>query len=65
MRNAAIDLDAAHELGIAVTGTAGSAGAAAGLSWALLMATVRGIPAQDASLRAGGWQLAPGIELHG
>ena len=65
MRNAAIDLDAARELGITVSGTAGSAGAAAELSWALLMATVRGIPAQDASLRAGGWQLAPGIELAG
>ncbi|MBG0738563.1 D-2-hydroxyacid dehydrogenase family protein [Paeniglutamicibacter antarcticus] len=65
MRNAAIDLAAADELGIAVSGTAGSAGAAAELSWALLMATVRGIPAQDASLRAGGWQLLPGIELAG
>ncbi len=65
MRNAAIDLDAARDLGITVSGTAGSAGAAAELSWALLMATVRGIPAQDAALRAGGWQLAPGIELAG
>ena len=65
MRNAAIDLGAARDLGITVSGTAGSAGAAAELSWALLMATVRGIPSQDASLRAGGWQLAPGIELAG
>ena len=65
MRNAAIDLEAARELGITVSGTAGSAGAAAELSWALLMATLRGLPAQDASLRAGGWQLAPGVELGG
>ncbi|MCZ2403660.1 D-2-hydroxyacid dehydrogenase family protein [Paenarthrobacter sp. Z7-10] len=65
MRNAAIDLAAADDLGVVVSGTAGSAGAAAELSWALLMATVCGIPAQDASLRAGGWQLAPGIELGG
>ncbi|MFI5085409.1 MAG: D-2-hydroxyacid dehydrogenase family protein [Actinomycetales bacterium] len=65
MRNAAIDLAAARDLGITVCGTAGSAGAAAELSWALLMATVRGIPAQDASLRSGGWQRRPGIELAG
>ncbi len=65
MRNAAIDVEAARGLGITVSGTAGSAGAAAELSWALLMATVRGIPAQDAALRTGGWQQGLGIELAG
>lgn len=41
MRNAAIDLDVARELGITVCGTAGSPAAAAEHTWALILAAAR------------------------
>lgn len=54
--NASIDLDAATGAGITVCGTAGSTTATPELTWALLMAWMRDVPAQQASLRAGTWQ---------
>lgn len=54
--NASIDLDAATGAGITVCGTAGSTTATPEHTWALLMAWMRDIPAQQASLRAGTWQ---------
>lgn len=71
MRNAAIDTDAASELGITVSGT-GAGGdprlawaPTAELTWGLLLALARGIPEQDRSVRDGGWQRAVGVELAG
>lgn len=64
-RNAAIDLVAAAERGIPVSGTGMSKYAAGELTWALLMAASRHIPDEEASMRAGGWQTTVGSELHG
>jgi phosphoglycerate dehydrogenase-like enzyme len=64
-RNAAIDLAAATELGITVSGTGGSNSATAELAWALILGLVRHVPAEDASIRAGGWQHTIGTDLAG
>lgn len=64
-RNAAIDLAAAAERGVVVSGTGMSRHAAGEHTWALLMAAARHIPAEVADLRAGGWQISVGAELHG
>ena len=65
MANAAIDVGAAAELGIDVCGTAGSPAAAPEMTWALLLAAARHIPAEENSLRAGTWQTTVGFELAG
>jgi phosphoglycerate dehydrogenase-like enzyme len=67
MVNASIDIAAANELGITVTGTGGRAGADATieLTWALIFALARGVPAEDAAIRHGGWQVGIGQVLHG
>ena len=65
MANAAIDLAAARELGVLVCGTGGSGTSTAELTWALLLALVRSVPAEDARVRAGGWQHTVGGELAG
>ncbi|MCX7326479.1 MAG: D-2-hydroxyacid dehydrogenase family protein [Hyphomicrobiales bacterium] len=66
MRNASIDLEAAHRDGITVCGTDGFAGSTAELTWGLLLALVRHIPREFANFRAGGhWQLTVGRDLRG
>ncbi len=65
MANASIDVAAAAELGITVSGTAGSPTAAPEMTWALLLAAARNIPAEENSLRAGTWQTTVGFELAG
>ncbi|WP_040339801.1 D-2-hydroxyacid dehydrogenase family protein [Candidatus Blastococcus massiliensis] len=65
MRNAALDVAAAHELGITVCGTGASAEATVELTWGLILATLRHIPREDASMRAGGWQQTLGGDLAG
>lgn len=65
MANASIDLAAAGRQGVVVCGTGGSAAAAPELTWALLMALIRHVPAEDARVRAGGWQQTVGGELAG
>ncbi len=65
MGNASFDLAAATRNGVVVSGTGGSRASTAELIWALLMATVRRIPAEDAAVRAGGWQTTIGPELAG
>ncbi len=65
MANAVIDVAAATELGITVCGTPGSPTAAPELTWALLLATARNLPAEEKSLRAGTWQTSVGMELSG
>ncbi|WP_041540463.1 D-2-hydroxyacid dehydrogenase family protein [Catenulispora acidiphila] len=64
-RNAAIDLDAARRLGVTVCGTGYSASPTIELTWALILAAVRNLPEEAASVRAGGWQLSLGTGLHG
>ena len=65
MGNAAIDLDAARRNGVVVCGTRGRARHTVELTWALILALVRSVPAEDARIRAGGWQHTFGTELDG
>jgi phosphoglycerate dehydrogenase-like enzyme len=65
MRNAAIDMRAASELGITVSGTGGVGTHTAELTWALILSLLRHVPTEDASLRAGGWQRTVGVDLGG
>ena len=63
-----IDIDACTRLGIVVSSDlhAGSPSfATAELTWALVLAAMRQIPAQVASLRAGDWQAGVGTTLRG
>ncbi len=64
-KNTSIDHDAAQERGIKVKNTRGSLTAPTELTWALIQASARSIPAEAANLRAGGWQRTVGFELRG
>jgi phosphoglycerate dehydrogenase-like enzyme len=63
--NASIDIEAAEALGIALCGTASSLTAAAELTWALVLASVRRLPQELAAFKRGGWQVSVGGDLHG
>ena len=65
--NAAIDIDAARELGIVVSGTVGRNGipGTVELAWALILASARSLVREDALVRAGGWQRGVGTVLSG
>ena len=77
MANASIDLAAARDRGVAVCGTGGSMTATPELTWGLILALVRRIPAEDQRMRSaggaggaamgtrGGWQQTVGTGLHG
>lgn len=65
MGNAAIDVDAARDLGITVCGTRGLPSPTAELTWGLILALLRHIPEEDRSVREGGWQRTVGLELAG
>ena len=66
-RTDAIDLEAAADRGIPVCNTASRPGVApAGeLTWALVLACARNLPAEFANAREGRWQTTVGTELHG
>jgi phosphoglycerate dehydrogenase-like enzyme len=63
-RNAAIDVQAAVERGIAVAHTGYDPRSTIELTWALILASVRQIALENAHLRAGAWQLTMGDTLH-
>ena len=63
--NAAIDLDAATDLGIVVCGTDGLGYPTAELTWGLILALLRNIPQEVAAVRGGRWQTAVGDDLNG
>ncbi len=77
MSNASIDLAAASSRGVTVCGTGGSASSTAELTWGLILALARHIPAEDRRMKmagraggaalgaGGGWQQTVGTELHG
>jgi phosphoglycerate dehydrogenase-like enzyme len=66
MRNAAIDLAAATDLGILVCGTAGGPDSPpAELTWGLILALIRHIPREDVATRAGHWGVSMGMSLEG
>jgi phosphoglycerate dehydrogenase-like enzyme len=64
-RNSAIDLAATKERGIVVCGTEYMGHGAAELTWALIMAAMKHIPDESASVRNGGWQTRIGRDLKG
>jgi len=65
MRNAAIDLTAARERGIVVSGTSSSGRSTLELTFGLMLVLTRNIAAEDAAMREGGWQSTIGGELNG
>jgi phosphoglycerate dehydrogenase-like enzyme len=66
MYNAAIDLETAHAMGITVCGTGwGQPGPTAELTWSLVTALARGLLAETAAMRGGGWQVGVGEALAG
>jgi phosphoglycerate dehydrogenase-like enzyme len=64
-RNASIDMAAAKERGIPVTGTGYRSTPTIEMTWALILATARHIVRENNSLRRGGWQKSIGRELGG
>ena len=65
MRNLSIDLAAAAERGVTVCGTRSRGSATPELTWGLILSLLRNIPAEDRTMRAGGWQTTLGRELAG
>ena len=65
MRNASIDLAAARARGIVVCGTGSHPGPAAELTWALILALARHLPAEVDAMRRDRWQTTVGRSLHG
>ncbi|RDJ21538.1 D-2-hydroxyacid dehydrogenase family protein [Bosea caraganae] len=66
MRNASIDFAAAARHGVTVCGTASAPGTTAELTWGLIHALMRAIPAENANFHAGGpWQTSVGRDLRG
>jgi phosphoglycerate dehydrogenase-like enzyme len=64
-RNASIDAAAAAKRGIPVANTGYSSAPTIELTFALILASLRHVAAENASLRAGGWQRAIGGDLRG
>jgi phosphoglycerate dehydrogenase-like enzyme len=64
-RNASIDTQTAADLGIAVTATGYDSTPTIEFTWSLILASMRGIDREAASLRAGGWQTGLGSNLRG
>lgn len=64
-RNASLDTEACAALGITVAMTGYVDSGAPELTWALLMAIARRIPAEAQNIRSGGWQTTIGSDLRG
>lgn len=65
MRNSSIDMVAARDKGIDVSGTKMIPYAAFEHNWALLMSLAKKIPAEHQNMRSGGWQSFTGEGLNG
>jgi phosphoglycerate dehydrogenase-like enzyme len=65
MWNVAIDIEAATELGIQVSGTGDWGHATAELAIGLMIALARHIPAENRAVREGRWQTTLGFGLYG
>ena len=65
MVNASVDMKAAAERGIVVSGTTSLRHPTAELTWGLMLALARNITREDAGMRKGAWQTTIGIGLHG
>ena len=65
MRNASIDVAAANARGITVCGTSTLGYPTAELTWTMILAFMRRLPKEVASLAAGGWQTSVGMGVRG
>ena len=65
LKNASIDVKAAAERGLPVSGTESSAVATAELTWGLIFSLMRHIPDEAHNFRDGGWQRTVGREVFG
>jgi len=65
MRNASIDVAAANARGITVCGTSTLGYPTAELTWTMILAFMRNLPKEVASLAAGGWQTSVGMGVRG
>ncbi|MGI4812449.1 MAG: D-2-hydroxyacid dehydrogenase family protein [Janthinobacterium lividum] len=66
MWNAGIDLQAAKTAGVVVSGTLGGDGTATPLlTWGLILAITRNLLTEADSVKAGGWQIGVGMNVHG
>jgi phosphoglycerate dehydrogenase-like enzyme len=65
MGNAVIDLAAARDHGVVVSGTGGIGPPTAELTWGLILGLARHLVAEDQGVRAGGWQRTIGTDLAG
>src|SRR5882724_12880121 len=63
--NAAIDLAAAHRLGITVCGTRYESHPTIEHTWALILGAARNLVVESESMRTGGWQVSVGEGLYG
>ena len=63
--NRSLDMAAATERGVVVSGTESLGNSTCELAWGLILAVARNIPANDADVRRGGWQLGTGMALQG
>jgi phosphoglycerate dehydrogenase-like enzyme len=63
--NHSFDLAAARELGVTVCGTGGAGNAMPELTIGMIIALLRSFAAEDAAVRAGGWQHTVGVGLAG
>ncbi|SAK44509.1 D-isomer specific 2-hydroxyacid dehydrogenase [Caballeronia hypogeia] len=63
--NASIDLDAAADHGVEVRHTGYTSAPTIEFTWALILAMMRNIPAENRSLKEGGWQVGVGGDLAG
>jgi phosphoglycerate dehydrogenase-like enzyme len=63
--NPAIDVAAARDLGVVVSGTGYFSYPTAELTWALILAAARQLPQQVHSMRTGGWQVGLGTSVRG
>jgi phosphoglycerate dehydrogenase-like enzyme len=63
--NAAIDVAAAQERGIAITNTGYNSWPTIELTWALILGSVRHLIEESRAVRDGGWQTAVGEDLRG
>ena len=64
-RHPHIDMEAATELGILVTGTSGGSESTPELVWGLMISLMRHLPWEDRQVRQGRWQTRLGVGLAG
>jgi phosphoglycerate dehydrogenase-like enzyme len=65
MRNRSFDMDAARARGITVCGTSGAGSPTSELAVGMMICLMRDLHGQHRSMKEGGWQTRPGVDLAG